>query len=192
MKPMRVSSLSTSRGQARPADWPKDGVLLSDIKLPGGATLGETATNGSGGPPRKLHWVRVGRVSDFPRNGGSAIKYGGTQIAVFNLTDRSEWRACQNMCPHKNAFVLSRGITGSAGLSPKVTCPLHKKPFSLETGECLSGDPYALKVFPVRVAGDGVYLLLPPVKQLDELLATRMHMIQAGDCEAASACAACG
>ena len=180
------------RGQARPADWPKDGVLLSDIKLPGGATLGETATNGSGGPPRKLHWVRVGRVSDFPRNGGSAIKYGGTQIAVFNLTDRSEWRACQNMCPHKNAFVLSRGITGSAGLSPKVTCPLHKKPFSLETGECLSGDPYALKVFPVRVAGDGVYLLLPPVKQLDELLATRMHMIQAGDCEAASACAACG
>ena len=95
------------------------------------------------------------------------------------------------MCPHKNAFVLSRGIAGSAGLAPKVTCPLHKKPFSLETGECLSGDPYALKVFPVRVAVEGVYLLLPPERQLDALLATPLHKIQAGDAAAVQACSAC-
>lgn len=140
------------RGQARPADWPADGVMLSDIKLPNGKKLGEADSKGPS-KPRKLHWVRVGRVSDFPRNGGAAVKYGDTQIAVFNLTDRQAWRACQNMCPHKHAFVLSRGITGSAGLTPKVTCPLHKKPFSLETGEWLSDEPYALKVFPVQVAG---------------------------------------
>ncbi len=178
------------RGQARPADWPVDGVMLSDIKLPNGTTLGEAASKRPSGP-RKLHWVRVGRVSDFPHNGGAAVKYGDTQIAVFNLADRKAWRACQNMCPHKHAFVLSRGITGSAGLIPKVTCPLHKKPFSLETGECLSGEPYALKVFPVQVAGDGVYLLLPPVKQLDVLLSTRANMVQAGDCQANSGCTAC-
>ena len=177
------------RGQARPADWPKDAVMLTDIKLTNGRTLGETGGKGAAGP-RKLHWVRVGRVDDFPRNGGAAVKYGDTQIAVFNLTDRGEWRACQNMCPHKNAFVLSRGITGSAGEIPKVTCPLHKKPFSLEAGECLSGDPYALKVFPVQVAGDGVYLLLPPVKQLDVLLSTRENMVQSGDCAADVGCAA--
>jgi len=165
-------------------------VMLSDIKLPNGTTLDEAASKGPSGP-RKLHWVRVGRVSDFPHNGGAAVKYGDTQIAVFNLADRKEWRACQNMCPHKHAFVLSRGITGSAGLIPKVTCPLHKKPFSLETGECLSGEPYALKVFPVQVAGDGVYLLLPPAKQLDALLSTRANMVQSGDCQANLGCTAC-
>ena len=178
------------RGQARPADWPADGVLLSDIKLPGGARLGEASGQPQPGP-RKLQWVRVGRAADFPRNGGAAVKYGDTQIAVFNLADRQQWRACQNMCPHKNAFVLSRGITGSAGLTPKVTCPLHKKPFSLETGECLSGEPYALKIFPVRIAGDGVYLLLPPSQQLDTLLATRANMVQAGDRGQELGCAAC-
>ena len=118
------------------------------------------------------------------------MKVGGTQIAVFNLHSRGEWRACQNMCPHKNAFVLSRGITGSAGLEPKVACPLHKKPFSLNSGECLSGEPFALKVFPVQVAGDGVYLLLPPEEQLDALLSTELHMVRAGDADS-TACAAC-
>ncbi len=179
------------RGQSRPADWPKDGVKLEQIKLPGGQTLGESRVAGGTQPGRKLEWVRVGRVADFPRNGGAAVKVGETQIAVFNLTDRGLWRACQNMCPHKNAFVLARGIAGNAGLSPKVTCPLHKKPFSLDTGECLSGEPYALKVFPVRVAGDGVYVLIPPERQLDALLATPLHVIQAGDAAAAQACAAC-
>ena len=96
------------------------------------------------------------------------------------------------MCPHKNAFVLARGIAGSSGPTPKVTCPLHKTPFSLDTGECLSGAPYALKVFPVRIAGCGVYLLLPPQRQVDALLGTEMHMIQQGDAAAARACAACG
>ena len=179
------------RGQARPADWPRSGVLLDQIRLLDGRTLREAGRNGSPRSGRKLHWVRVGTVGDFPRNGGATVKYGDTQIAVFNLTDLGEWRACQNMCPHKNAFVLSRGITGSAGPVPKVTCPLHKLPFSLETGECLSGDPYALKVFPVQVAGDGVYVLLPPERQLDALLSTEAHMIRAVDAATARGCAAC-
>ena len=176
----------TERGQNRPADWPRDGVRLEDVKLPNGEALGAAARNGNGGRPRKLQWVRVGRTADFPADGGAAVKYGDTQIAVFNLASRGEWRACQNMCPHMNAFVLSRGITGSAGETPKVSCPLHKKPFSLETGECLSGEPYALKVFPVRVAGDGVYLLLPPARQLDALLATRMRSVGSSDSIAAA------
>ena len=176
------------RGQSRPADWPKDGVMLDQLKLLDGKTLGEAKA--ALPPARKLDWVRVGSVSDFPRDGGAAVKVGQAQIAVFQLAN-GEWRACQNMCPHKNAFVLSRGITGSAGEIPKVACPLHKKPFSLDTGECISGEPFSLKVFPVQVAGDGVYLLLPPARQLDVLLSTKTHQIQACDAAAAEACPAC-
>ena len=128
-------------------------------------------------PAPKPEWVEVGSVADFPQDGGAAIKYGDVQIAVFNFTSRGEWYACQNMCPHKNAFVLSRGILGSAGEEPKVACPLHKKPFSLRSGESLSGEDYSVKVFPIKVEGDKVLVKLPPKQQLDALLATRLHII---------------
>src|SRR6185295_20166143 len=94
------------------------------------------------------------------------------------------WYACQNMCPHKRAFVLSRGIIGSQGDVPKVSCPLHKRNFSLASGECLTDSEYSVKVFPVRVEGDEVFLLLPATDQLDALLATDLHCVTV--CEAAS------
>jgi len=184
------------RGQRRPVYWPKDGVLVDQIKLPNGALQGETnghtqnsrsLTNGNAG----AQWVRVGHVEDFPHDGGAAVKYGDVQIAVFNFASRGQWYACQNMCPHKNAFVLSRGILGSVGESPKVACPLHKRPFSLETGECLSGDNCTVKVFPVRIEGDGVYLRLPPKDQLNALLATSLHRLTAADELDCAGCAGC-
>lgn len=55
---------------------------------------------------------------------------------------------------------------------PKVACPMHKKTFSLQTGQCLTGEDYTVQVFPVKVEGDDVLLYLPPVEVLDEALAT--------------------
>jgi nitrite reductase (NADH) large subunit len=116
--------------------------------------------------------VAVGKVWDFPRDGGAAVRHGKTQIAVFNFASRGEWYATQNMCPHRREFVLSRGIVGDAGGKPKVACPVHKKTFALETGKCLGGEDYSLLTFPVKVEGDDVYLELPPAEVLDALLAT--------------------
>jgi nitrite reductase (NADH) large subunit len=132
-------------------------------------------------------WVRVGNVGDFPCDGGATIKYGKSQIAVFNFTSRGVWYATQNMCPHKKAFVLSRGIVGDAGGEPKVACPLHKKTFSLESGESLQGEEYRIRTFPVRIEGDEVYLELPPAEVLDELLATEIGCRLATSCVAPSA-----
>jgi nitrite reductase (NADH) large subunit len=129
----------------------------------------------------RQRWVSVGRIQDFPKNGGAAVKVGKVQIAVFNFASRGQWYACQNMCPHKNAFVLSRGIIGTAGQEPKVACPLHKRPFSLATGRSLSGEDFSVKVFPVKVVDDEVYIELPPQEQLDALLATELHCIGACD-----------
>ncbi|MEO2049779.1 MAG: nitrite reductase large subunit NirB [Pirellulales bacterium] len=173
------------RGQHRPENWPKDGELVQ-IQIPDQ----KHKTNGAAKRPEapKSQWVEVGKVSDFPRDGGAAIKYGDVQVAVFNFTSRGEWYACQNMCPHKNAFVLSRGILGSVGHTPKVACPLHKKPFSLQSGESLSGEDFSVKVFPVKVAGENVLVQLPPKSQLDALLATKLHIIGQ---EAPNACAVC-
>jgi nitrite reductase (NADH) large subunit len=191
----------TERGQNRPADWPKDGVKLQQIEamaiparstregeapaepLPAPTTSAgqndKSRRSSSNGSDTKSHWVHVGQVADFPKDGGAAIKYGDVQIAVFNFASRGEWYACQNMCPHKKAFVLSRGIVGTQGEMPKVACPLHKKNFSLQTGECVSGEDLSVKVFPVKIVEDEVHLLLPPKGQLDALLATRLHCVTA-------------
>jgi nitrite reductase (NADH) large subunit len=179
----------TERGQNRPADWAKEGALV-ELQAPDAKAA--TPLNGNGNGKHKPReeaapkWVPVGEVSDFPLEGGAAIRYGRVQIAVFRFTSRNEWYACQNMCPHKRAFVLSRGIIGSQGETPKVACPLHKKTFSLETGGCLTGEECSVKVFPVKVVGTQVSLLLPPEEQLNALLATDLHCVTA--CETAKSC----
>jgi nitrite reductase (NADH) large subunit len=186
----------TERGQRRPADWLKDGMKVQQIEASEvGGRRSEVRSQRSevGGRRSEVkgqellpQWVKVGAVADFPRDGGAAIKYGDVQIAVFNFTSRGEWYACQNMCPHKKAFVLSRGIVGTQGSIPKVACPLHKKTYSLETGECTSGDAYSVKVFPVKIVGEDVYLLLPPKHQLDAILATQLHCGSGTICSSAS------
>jgi nitrite reductase (NADH) large subunit len=120
----------------------------------------------------ETRWIQVGKIWDFPKDGGATIKYGNTQIAVFNFDSRGEWYATQNMCPHKREFVLSRGMVGDQDGTPKVACPVHKKTYSLETGAGLNDKEFSIQVFPVKIEGDDVYLQLPSVEELDANFAT--------------------
>ncbi|HEY4308779.1 MAG TPA: nitrite reductase large subunit NirB [Pirellulales bacterium] len=167
----------SERGQQRPGSWPADFVSLEQFRSLSNLPPIEQATS----------WVRVGAISDFPKDGGAAIKYGRVQIAVFNFTSRGEWYASQNMCPHKKAFVLSRGIVGDASGVPKVACPLHKKTFSLVSGESLQKEEYRIHTFPVRIDGGDVYLDLPPTDVLDKELATEIGCRLATSCESHAA-----
>lgn len=167
------------RGQRRPGDWPSEMVSLDQVRMLDGRTLEEHEQS----QLEETRWVQVGTVANFPANGGATIKYGAVQIAVFNFTNRGEWYACQQMCPHRKAFVLSRGIIGDAGGVPKVACPLHKKTFALDSGDCTSGDDYSVRVFPVKVEDDEVYLELPPIEVLDKLLGTEIGCQLATSCQ---------
>ncbi len=149
----------SERGQQRPAGWPSDFVPLEQISA---------ATHGRAGE-------RIARARVRTRLGSRRV---GERLSLVTAAARSstamrrspssgsirrgEWYACQNICPHKREVVLSRGILGDQQGVPKVACPLHKKTFSLESGECLSGESYQVEVFPVRVESDDVYVELPP------------------------------
>ena len=106
-------------------------------------------------------WFRAARETDFPENGGACVKYKDQQIAVFNFSNRKEWYACQNQCPHKMQMILSRGMIGSTQGEPKVACPFHKKTFSLVSGACLSGDEHSIRTYPVRAEDGYVYIGIP-------------------------------
>lgn len=103
-------------------------------------------------------WFKVGTRKDFPENGGACIKYKDMQIAVFNFKRKGVWYACQNVCPHKMEMVLSRGMIGDHEGIPKIACPMHKKTFSLETGENLNGNLEAISTYPVKVEDGFVFI----------------------------------
>lgn len=103
-------------------------------------------------------WFKAGVISDFTDNGGSCIKYKDKQVAVFNFKRENKWYACQNLCPHKLEMVLSRGMIGDENGIPKVSCPMHKKTFSLENGENLNGDLDAIVTYPVKIEDGYVYV----------------------------------
>jgi nitrite reductase (NADH) large subunit len=156
----------TAREQTHPGPWTGSFVPVGELTL----LRRESEPEAPASDERR--WVQVGKAWDFPAEGGATIKYGKTQIAVFNFASRGEWYATQNMCPHRREFVLARGILGDQKGTPKVACPVHKRTFSLETGKGLSDKEFSILTFPVRVDGDDVYLYLPSVEELDALLAT--------------------
>ena len=167
----------SERSQTRPANWQSEFVDLENFRMLDGRTYGEHEQE-----KEKLEWVQVGMSSDFPIDGGATIKYGKVQIAVFNFTSKGKWYATQNMCPHKKAFVLSRAIIGDQQGTPKISCPLHKKNFSLETGESLQGEEYNIKTFEVKNENDKIFLKLPSTEFLDKQMATEIGCKLATQC----------
>lgn len=103
-------------------------------------------------------WFKAGSVHLFPANAGVCVKYQNKQIAVFHFSPQNHWYACQNLCPHRMEMVLSRGLIGDEKGEPKVACPMHKRTFSLLTGENLNGDCGKITVYPVKIVEGEVYI----------------------------------
>lgn len=103
-------------------------------------------------------WFKAASINAFPKDGGACVKYKDLQIAVFNFSRLNKWYACQNLSPEKQEMVLSRGMLGDHKGIPKIACPLHKKTFSLETGENLNGDLDAIAAYPVKIEDNFVYI----------------------------------
>lgn len=160
------------RGQPRPAFWPKDGEPQTNWQAPSNDIFANSEKS----------WVDVGHVSDFLPNIGTTILYGDTQLAIFNNAQRGEWYATQNMCPHKQAFVLSQGIVGDKDGTPKVACPLHKKQFALDTGEGVGDESLNILTFPIKVVDDRVLTELPAIPELDAILGTNGLRVAKSSC----------
>lgn len=159
------------RGQVRPIDWTKESNPLQ-IR----ATSIET-------PKSQWRWRNLAKVSDMtPTNDGAtsvAVKYGDSQLAVFHVPRRGYF-ATQQMCPHKRAFVLEHGIIGDDPKSGAiyVSCPMHKRNFSLTSGECLNDENYSILNFEAKAEGDDIAILLPDQSELDAVIGTQKWMVR--------------
>ncbi|SCK18795.1 nitrite reductase (NADH) small subunit [Streptomyces sp. WMMB 714] len=84
-----------------------------------------------------------------PGRGVAVLLPSGTQAAVFR--DRAgHVHVIGNRDPFTGAYVLSRGLIGSAGGMPFVSSPLLKHRFDLRTGRCLDDPATSVPVFRSR------------------------------------------
>ncbi|WP_097901653.1 nitrite reductase small subunit NirD [Streptomyces sp. b94] len=114
----------------------------------------DTHATSATGAVRLAHgdgWFTVcDRVLLTPGRGVSVLLPDGDQAAVF--LDRSgRVHAVGNRDPFTGAYVLARGLLGSAGGRPFVASPLLKQRFDLATGACLDDEDVSVPVFAVRV-----------------------------------------
>ncbi|CAE6437499.1 unnamed protein product [Rhizoctonia solani] len=158
------------RGQTRPADWPKS---FPPIKF---------NESDVGSPKAQWTWQQLAKTSDMrPTSAGttSAVaKYGDTQIAVFHVPGRGYF-ATQQMCPHKRAFVLDHGIVGDdANGNLYVSCPLHKRNFGLQGGNCSNDPEMKILTFDAKEEGGVISVLLPASDLLDAVIGTNKWMVR--------------
>ena len=106
-----------------------------------------------------MTWFAACATADVPLNGGVCVKFKQEQIALYHFARRNEWYATQNLCPHRQQMVLSRGMIGSQNSEPKVACPFHKKTFSLVNGQCLNDEGCeSIRTYPVKVENNIVFI----------------------------------
>jgi nitrite reductase (NADH) small subunit len=105
-------------------------------------------------------WTDVCSLDDLLVERGACVLVDGRQVALFRLADGIV-RAVSNFDPFSAANVISRGIVGCTDGRCKVTSPMFKQSFDLETGACLEDPSVALAVFEVRVVAGRVEVRSP-------------------------------
>jgi nitrite reductase (NADH) small subunit len=98
--------------------------------------------------------TRACSAGEVPFGEGRVVVVDGVRVAVFRAGDGG-WRAVDADCPHRGG-PLADGIVADAS----VTCPLHQRRFSLDTGAALGHDCPALVVHAVSERGGELFVEL--------------------------------
>lgn len=170
------------RDQSRPTYWAKQSAY-NDFK----------GTRWS-----SLSWqpmVEARQFADVETGSSRTVLRGDTQLAVFKVKGR--YYASQQMCPHRRAFSLADGLIGEStskdcGEDKKlwISCPYHKRNYQLNgevdyeakdkgAGSCSNDNTMSIATFAAEERDDGwVYLKLPPVQELDNVLGTKKWTVK--------------
>ena len=98
-------------------------------------------------------WIDIGALDDVPRRGARLVRTRAGCVGLFRTHDDRVF-ALEDRCPHAGG-PLSEGIVGDRS----VTCPLHNRVISLETGETDEPSDRPVPTYELRV--EEGRLLLP-------------------------------
>ncbi|MEO7045864.1 MAG: Rieske 2Fe-2S domain-containing protein [Ferruginibacter sp.] len=104
---------------------------------------------------KKLKWFKIAEELaqiHFNVNGLAEMEVNGKKVCLA-LHD-NKVSACTQKCPHAGG-TLSHGYLDALG---NIVCPVHRYKFSMENGRNISGEGYFLKIFPIEIREDGVFI----------------------------------
>ena len=104
---------------------------------------------------KKYSWHKISdslQEISFSSNGLIQLEIAGKTICL-SIKD-NQLSACPAKCPHAGG-ILADGYIDPLG---NIVCPMHRYKFSLKNGRNVSGEGYFLKIFPVELRQEGVFV----------------------------------
>jgi len=104
---------------------------------------------------KKYTWHKIAASLEeifFSSGGLAQVEVSGKTICI--AVKDAQLSACTAKCPHAGGL-LADGYLDPLG---NIVCPLHRYKFNLKNGRNTSGEGYFLKVFPVEMREDGVFV----------------------------------
>ena len=100
-------------------------------------------------------WKPVATLAELPAGGRKLVRLDGHNLLLFNLAGAVH--AIADSCPHAGAWLGSGKLDGCW-----LRCPAHGMTFDVRTGRMRGADGLALRVYPVRLEGEAVWVDLAP------------------------------
>jgi 3-phenylpropionate/trans-cinnamate dioxygenase ferredoxin subunit len=109
----------------------------------------------------------VAKVNEIPPGGRKIIEINGRSIGVFNVN--GTFVAAINVCPHEGGPVCRGRVSGTTLPSQPgefcwgregeiLACPWHGWEFDLLTGKALADTRRRLRLYPVTVEDDTIFV----------------------------------
>jgi nitrite reductase/ring-hydroxylating ferredoxin subunit len=114
-----------------------------------------------------MAWQRAAQVSEVAPGRPKIIEVNGRQIGV--LQDGDKYFAVLNFCPHKGAPICQGQVSGAVTATAPgcqdydharrvLRCPWHRWEFDLHSGEAVAPIPQRLKLFPLEVRAEELWI----------------------------------
>lgn len=104
---------------------------------------------------KKYTWHKIAdEISEltFEENNLIEIEVGGKKICIAKTNETLF--ACTSKCPHAGGKMTE----GFLDKDNNIVCPVHRYVFSLVNGRDVSGEGYFLKIYPIKINEDGIFV----------------------------------
>ncbi len=106
-------------------------------------------------------WKPVATLAELPAGGRMRVRLKEHSLLLFNLDGMPH--AVAESCPHAGAWLGSGKLDGCW-----LRCPAHGMTFDVRSGQMRGTHGLALRVYPVRVRDDAVWVDLAPLPEPPE------------------------
>ena len=104
---------------------------------------------------KKYKWYKIAdsiEEIEFNKNNIIEVDVEGKKVCIVKTN--KGLAACASKCPHAGGTMIS----GFLDKNENIICPFHRYAFSLDNGRDLNGEGYYLKIYPLQVNNEGIFL----------------------------------